>query len=201
MKIKLFLAIAALMIFSQTAAAQNAPTETTADLSRGIRIEELTVELKSISKALTTFNGRLNEFLDSLNKYKGIQISEHQQRLLFGYEILNQTEQLAATLRKSLIETGEKEATLRRRIGQLEIDLRPENIERSISTRGTTKAEEARDGRRRMLEDERNALQNVLTEIVKSRAQLTQDLRQTELFAENYRRSLMSLISNELSKF
>lgn len=82
-----------------------------------------------------------------------------------GYEILNQTEQLSATLRKSLIETGERVETIRRRLGQIQFDLRPDNIEKIIQLQGTTKTEELRENRRLILEDERNTLQNLLFEI------------------------------------
>lgn len=59
--------------------------------------------------------------MESLYKYTGIQLSEKQQKLFFGDEILNQTEQLAATLRKSLIETGEREATIKDVWGKLSL--------------------------------------------------------------------------------
>lgn len=139
--------------------------------------------------------------MENLNKYKGIQLSEKQQKLLFGYEILNQTEQLAATLRKSLIETGEREATVRRRIGQIQFDLRPENIERGFQLQGTTKTEEFRENRRRILEDERNTLQNLLSEVVNSRNQIYENLKQTELFAESFRKNLFSQIRKEMTDF
>lgn len=100
-----------------------------------------------------------------------------------------------------MIETGEREATIKRRIGQVQFDLRPENIERSIQLQGTTKAEEARESRRRTLENERNTLQNLLFEIETSRAQITENLRQTELFAQSFRKSLFDQIRNAMEDF
>ncbi len=164
-------------------------------------LETITTELEKISKSLLIFNQRLNEFLENLNKYKGIQLSERQQKLLFGYEVLNQTEQLASTLRKSLIETGEREATIRRRIIQIEFDLRPENIDRSIQLQGTTKTEELRSVRRLALETERNVLKNTLVEVENSRAQITENLRQTEQFAQGFRRNLLNQVRQEISNF
>lgn len=164
-------------------------------------LEKISNELTLVTKSLQTFNQRLNDFLDNINKFKGIQLSEKQQKLLFGYEILNQTEQLAATLRKSLIETGEREATIRRRLGQIQFDLRPENIDRGIQFQGTTKAEEARENRRRTLETERNTLQNLLFEVENSRNQISENLRQTDLFAQGFRKSLFAQISDEMKDF
>lgn len=164
-------------------------------------LETISTELEKVSKSLDTFNLRLNQFLESLNKYKGVQLSEKQQRLLFGYEILNQTEQLAATLRKSLIETGEREATIKRRMGQVEFDLRPENIERSLQLQGTTKTVELRENRRRTLETEQNVLRNLLTEVEASRREISDNLRQTEMFAQSFRRNLFAQIQNEMKDF
>lgn len=162
-------------------------------------LETISTELQNISKSLEVFNQRLNEFLASLNKYKGIQLSERQQKLLFGYEVLNQTEQLSATLRKSLIETGEREATIKRRLSQVEFDLRPENIDRSIQLLGTTKAAEARENRRRTLETEQNDLRNLLAEVQTNRAQVLENLRQTENFARSFRQNLFTQIQNAMT--
>ncbi len=198
---KLIFLCAFVLLFSSHFFAQTSPIVVKNDEKTQQTLENISTELTQLTKSLQTFNQRLNEFLESVNKYKGIQLSEKQQKLLFGYEILNQTEQLAATLRKSLIETGEREATIKRRIGQVQFDLRPENIERSIQLQGTTKAEEARESRRRTLENERNTLQNLLFEIETSRAQISENLQQTELFAQSFRKSLFAQIRNAMEDF
>jgi chromosome segregation ATPase len=187
--------LAGLLLFPTFSFAQNNPISVKNDEKTQITLENISTELTQLTKSLQTFNQRLNEFLENINKYKGVQLSEKQQKLLFGYEILNQTEQLAATLRKSLIETGEREATIKRRLGQIQFDLRPENIEKSIQLQGTTKAEEARESRRRTLEEERNTLQNLLFEVESSKNQITENLRQTELFAQSFRKNLFAQIS------
>lgn len=201
MKIKLLFLCAFVLLFSTYCFAQATPFVVKSDEKTQQTLEDISTELTQVTKSLQTFNQRLNEFLESVNKYKGIQLSEKQQKLLFGYEILNQTEQLAATLRKSLIETGEREATIKRRLGQVQFDLRPENIERSVQLQGTTKAEEARENKRRTLENERNTLQNLLYEVETSRAQISENLQQTELFAQSFRKSLFAQIRNTMEDF
>lgn len=201
MKIKLlFLCITALF-FSTYAFSQTTPVIVRNDEKTQQTLDNISNELTILTKTLLTFNQRINDFLESVNKYKGVQLSENQQKLLFGYEILNQTEQLAATLRKSLIETGEREATIKRRIGQIQFDLRPENIDRSIQLQGTTKAEEARENRRRMLETERNTLQTLLLEVETSRIQISANLREAENFAQSFRKSLFAQIRKEMEDF
>ncbi|HEY0459640.1 MAG TPA: hypothetical protein VGC97_10920 [Pyrinomonadaceae bacterium] len=201
MKTNLLFLFSFVLLFSTHTFSQTAPIIVKNDEKTQQTLEDISNELTKLTKSLQTFNQRLNDFLDSVSKYKGIQLSEKQQKLLFGYEILNQTEQLAATLRKSLIETGEREATIKRRIGQIDFDLRPENIERSVQIQGTTKAEEQRETRRRTLENERNTLQTLLLELSNSRSQISENLREAELFAQSFRKSLFAQIRNAMEDF
>jgi hypothetical protein len=201
MKFNLLCAFFGLVFLSNYCLAQTVPVAVKNDDKTQQTLEDISNELKFLSKSLQTFNQRLNEFLESVNKYKGVQLSEKQQKLLFGYEILNQTEQLAATLRKSLIETGEREASIKRRIGQIQTELRPENLDRSIQLQGTVKAEELRDSRRRNLENERNNLQALLFEIEASNRQISENLREAELFAQSFRKSLFAQIRNAMEDF
>lgn len=201
MKINLVFLCFSALFFSTNAFSQTTPVIVRNDERTQQTLDNISDELTILTKSLQTFNQRINEFLESVNKFKGIQLSEKQQKLLFGYEILNQTEQLAATLRKSLIETGEREATIKRRIGQIQFDLRPENIDRSIQLQGTTKAEEARENRRRTLDNERNTLQTLLLEVETSRIQISANLREAEIFAQSFRKSLFAQIRNEMEDF
>lgn len=201
MKINLLLLCALVLFLSTNSFSQTAPIVVKNDEKTQQSLDDISSQLSQLTKSLQTFNQRLNEFLESVNKYKGVQLSEKQQKLLFGYEILNQTEQLTATLRKSLIETGEREATIKRRIGQIQFDLRPENIDRSIQFQGTTKAEEARENRRRTLQNELNTLQTLLLEVETSRAQISENLREAELFAQSFRKNLFSQIRNAMEDF
>lgn len=201
MKTNLLFLFTLVLLFSTYSFSQTAPIIVRNDEKTQQTLEDISTGLTQVTKSLQTFNQRLNDFLESVNKYKGVQLTEKQQKLLFGYEILNQTEQLAATLRKSLIETGEREATIKRRIGQIDFDLRPENIERSVQIQGTTKAEEQRETRRRTLENERNTLQALLYEIQTSRAQTSENLREAESFALSFRKSLFAQIRNAMEDF
>ena len=201
MKIKLYLFCLLVLFLSIKSFSQTVPIVVKNDEKTQQSLDDISNQLSQLTKSLQTFNQRLNDFLESVNKYKGVQLTEKQQKLLFGYEILNQTEQLAATLRKSLIETGEREATMKRRIGQIQFDLRPENIDRSIQFQGTTKAEEARESRRRTLQTELSTLQTLVLEVETTRAQIAENLREAELFAQSFRKSLFTQIRNAMEDF
>ena len=74
-------------------------------------------------------------------------------------------------LRLQLIEVQEKEGTLRMRAQQLEEELKPENIERSLAGIGSTRPEELREARRRRLTIEQESVkaQLKLVETTKTR--------------------------------
>src|SRR5439155_25513411 len=61
----------------------------------------------------------------------------------------------AANLRAQLIEAQARQAELLTRLQQLEEDLKPENIERSLAGVGIAHPEEIREARRRQLEIEK----------------------------------------------
>ena len=75
-------------------------------------------------------------------------------------------------LRAQLREAADKEAQLRERARQLEEDLRPENVERSVASVGTTDARALRERRRQQLEREKAAVDEQLSSLAASRARL-----------------------------
>jgi hypothetical protein len=75
----------------------------------------------------------------------------------FGDEISDGAPTLE-TLRAQLLEVQAKEAELQARARQLDEDLKPENIERSLAGIGSTRPEELRESRRRQLSIERESV-------------------------------------------
>ena len=78
----------------------------------------------------------------------------------------------AAKLRLQLIEVQTKEGELRTRLPQLDEDLKPENIERSLAGIGSTHPEELREHRRRQLTIEKNGVLAQLKTLEASEASL-----------------------------
>ncbi|HEX6625172.1 MAG TPA: hypothetical protein VF064_15780 [Pyrinomonadaceae bacterium] len=85
---------------------------------------------------------------------------------------LSAVEQQVERLRAQLREAADKEAQLRERAQRLEDDLRPENVERSVASVGTTDARALRERRRQQLEREKAAVDEQLTSLAASRARL-----------------------------
>jgi|GEM_PF-3419580 len=81
-------------------------------------------------------------------------------------------ERQVEALRAQLADAAEKEAQLRQRASQLEEDLRPENVQRSVAGIGTTDAEELRARRREQLERQQAQVNEQLASLAASRTRL-----------------------------
>jgi hypothetical protein len=95
--------------------------------------------------------------------------------------------QTVETLRAQLLDAQAKEAELQSRARQLDEDLKPENIERSLAGIGSTRPEELRESRRRQLSIERESVRAQLRLIATSRERLESVLRTAE--AQAYQQS------------
>ena len=91
----------------------------------------------------------------------------------------------AASLRSQMAEVQLKQSELQTRLDQLEVDLKPENIEHSLAGVGSVHPEELREQRRRQLEREKSYVVAQLNELAASRARLETAIAQAD--AEAYR--------------
>src|SRR5215210_5352343 len=78
-------------------------------------------------------------------------------------------QQSIESLRSQLRDVEAKQAALEERARQLDEDMRPENIERSLSLTGSTRPEELRVQRRQQLEKEKASVQSQLDQLATSR--------------------------------
>jgi hypothetical protein len=90
-------------------------------------------------------------------------------------------------LRLELIDVQGKEAFMRTRAQQLDEDIKPENIARSLAGFGSTKPEELREFRRRQLEFERQRVLKQLQALSAQRQQLEAEiaLAETQAYHES----------------
>lgn len=88
--------------------------------------------------------------------------------------------QNVAALRAQLADVQAKENELQARARQLDEDLKPENIERSLAGVGSTKPEELREQRRRQLTIERDGVRAQLNLLATSRDRLESAIRRAE---------------------
>src|ERR1041385_360526 len=93
----------------------------------------------------------------------------------------------AAQLRAQLLDVQAKEDALQARLRQLDEDLKPENIERSLAGVGSTRPEELREQRRRQLTIEREGVNRQLALLATSHQRLEAALRTAD--AADYQQS------------
>ena len=104
---------------------------------------------------------------------------------LFATTTLAQTsaQEIAANFRLQLTEVEVRQAEMQARDEQLEEDLRPENIERSLAGIGSTRPELLREQRRRQLEIARVRVRAQLDELDRSRTRLETAIAEADAVA------------------
>jgi vancomycin resistance protein YoaR len=133
-----------------------------------------------------TINALSNQ-VDRLNdKLTQLQAND---RTLIDMERLTRAEQRSESLRSQQIDVESKLADLGAKLEQIEFQLKPENIERAAGF-GTLHPEEARDSRRRQLENERARAQAQVRILETSRTRLETAVQSADAEVDALRRKI-----------
>ena len=161
-------------------------------------------EIALLRKTLTTLSARLREISEkafSSDAARGEAAPAGKQNpIAQNLDLLSRAEQRAEVMRRQLLELTEKETSYRTRMMQLDDDMRPDSIDRSLSGVGTTRMSDLRDLRRRQLENERRGVEILLGQASTSRARLEDDLKQADALVARMRLRLLPLIEKEIDK-
>lgn len=122
-------------------------------------------EKEEMQQTITTLSNQVNKLNDRLTSM------QEDDRYQLDMERLTRAEQRAEQLRGQLMEIQTKIGDYQSKLEQIEWALRPENIESSTAGYGSTRPEQARDARKKALENERSrvATQLRLAETSKTR--------------------------------
>lgn len=161
-------------------------------------VSAISSDIAKITVSVQTLNATLQAFVDKFEKVSGLTMTEKQQRLVLGMELLTRTELRVVTLQKAQIELTEKLNATRNRLSQVENDLRPRNVLNSTTLEGTTEADEVRESKRQRLQSERNSLAELDAQIRISLAETGSTLRDAQALAERLRRSFLPQVEREL---
>lgn len=140
----------------------------------------------------------LTDRVKKLEADKKVDYDEKQKRLLLNLDILTRAEGRTESLRKQLFEMIEKENSVKSRLEQIEFDIRPEMIERTLQMAGSMKPEEIRESRRLSLSAERQNLQSLLTEIQNTRTNINFNLGKAEVMVERLRTKMEKEIDDSI---
>ncbi|HKR02684.1 MAG TPA: hypothetical protein VJT09_18540 [Pyrinomonadaceae bacterium] len=138
----------------------------------------------SMRRTVNELSNQVTKLSDKLTQM------EQQQRTLVDMERLSRAEQRAENLRTQLRDVQEKEGVLQARMEQIDYNLKPESIERSVSTYGSTRPEEARDARRNQLESEKARTRSQLDLLATSRQRLESAIVNADLEVDRLRKRL-----------
>jgi len=143
----------------------------------------------------------LQERIRNLEKQKPAKptYEDKQKILLANLDILTKAEQRAESLRRQRFELVEKENSIRIRLDQIDVDIRPEMIERSVAMAGSLRPEELREARRKSLTTEKQNLTTMLNEITITKNRLEQDILKAEALVEKIRVKLEKDIDDALT--
>jgi hypothetical protein len=137
-------------------------------------------DMQQTINALSNQVDRLNDKLTQM---------QQNDRTLIDMERLTRAEQRAESLRSQQLDVESKLADLQGKIEQIEYELRPESIERAAGY-GTVHPEEARDARRRALENERSRVQAQIKILENSRARLATSVTTADAEVDALRRKI-----------
>ena len=165
--------------------------------------DEVAKQIGMLRTSVQSLDATLNDIADKLipvfTKAKDT-AAESQGRISSSFTLLVQAEQRAEMLRRQLLELIEKETLYRTRITQIDEDMRPENVERTLNAYGTTRTAELRDTRRKVLETDRRGYVALLTLTTEGRTKLEEEVRQADALAQRLRQRLNPLIEREIDK-
>jgi chromosome segregation ATPase len=137
--------------------------------------------MKKTIRDLSTQVNDLNTKLSSM---------EQSQRTLVDLERLSRAEQRSADLWKQLREVEAQEADLQARLEEIDYNLRPENIDRSVAGFGSMRPEELREQRRKSLENEKIRVQKQLDQLTANHLRLETAIAGADADVERIRKRL-----------
>jgi DNA repair exonuclease SbcCD ATPase subunit len=156
-------------------------TETDTSKKSKARIQKSSDE--SMQQTINTLSTQVDRLNDKLTQM------QENDRSLIDMERLTRAEQRAESLRSQLVDVQSKLADLQSKAEQVDYGLRPENIERA-SGYGTVHPEEAREARRRQLENEKMRLQAQIRILETSQQRLETSIGTADLEVDTLRRRL-----------
>lgn len=151
---------------------------------------ETTTDTTNQSEDAETLRLKINELTEKLRAVESGNPKEAdamEKKLLLNLDILTKAEQRTESLRKQLYEVIEKENAVRTKVEQLDFDMRPEMIDRVVSSAGSLRPENLRETRQKSLQAEKANLQSLLLQITANREKLEVSVRNAEFLADKIR--------------
>jgi hypothetical protein len=192
------LLIPALLASAVTISAQLRPIQNVANpQSPPDAISSISNDLAIIAQSVQIMGERLRLVLE---KPAESTLNDKRQKIVTGLQALAAAEQRVITLQTFQVQLTKEMNDARGKLSQVDIDLRPRNIDRSVVFEGTTETEELRESRRQKLGAERTSLQQLITQLQNTWSQNNDDLRDAQALARNLRRIYIPMLEKEMAE-
>lgn len=156
-------------------------------------------ELQKISRSVQTMaEGSRATPAERAENAKGGGLTDRQQKLVLTMEMLIKSEERVANFQRLQIDLVEKLNENRGKLAQVDVDLRPLSIDRSLQFEGTTQTEELRDSKRAKLRAERTTLTALITQIQNTLNETQESLNDALAQTFRLRRAVLPQIEREL---
>jgi len=155
-------------------------------------------QMARITRAVEDLSASMKAFVDKWQKVGGMTLTEKQQRIVLGMELLSKAEQRVATLQNSQILLTEKLNDTKTKLTKVDLDLRPQALERELNIVGSTDTDERRSAQQQRLLAERSNLTTLYNQISSNLQQTNDDLRQARELVDRLQRMFLPQIENEL---
>jgi hypothetical protein len=158
----------------------------------------ISMEMTRVSRNVENLTQKLKEFVDKFEKVGGMNFTEKQQRLVLGMELLVRAELRITQWQKHQIDLVEQYGRTRAELAAIEMELRPERLERQFQLEGSTRVEELREARRNALRTDQQALMQLSTQLQISLVEASSNLREAQALASRLKAMFLPQIEQEL---
>jgi polyhydroxyalkanoate synthesis regulator phasin len=198
---KCVLIAAGLFAFSTDFCAQPpTPAPTPIRLATDEAVENISKNMDRLTQSVENLNRGLKSFFQSFTSSQGFRLSPKQQTLLMAFEVLNRAEQRLVNLQKMRLDIAERQSPIRLQLARIIDDLLPQSVDRYVSTRGTTNAEELKDIRRNALNREKTEISRLLNAMENDMQKIENEVTYTQAFIKNIRERIFPELEKELTE-
>lgn len=189
----MFLAASFLLFSVAAVSGQNPAAPYTSQVSD----QAVLAELRNISRSVASLVDGVKASVDR-EPAKAGGLTEKQQKMVLSMDMLVRSEERVANFQRLQVDLVERLNENRTKLAQVEVDLRPLSIDRSVQFEGTTQTEELRDSKRTRLRAERTTLVSLITQIQSTLNETQESLNDALAQTFRLRRAVLPQIEREL---
>jgi len=153
-------------------------------------------ELHASLEALTRQVHAIAQKFETVGKAK---VTDKEHKLLVGLDLLARAEDRVAVLQRTLMDYTIKLDEANARLSDVEVELHPNAIDRTLNYTGTTITDDLREAKRTRLETEKGSLQHLIAQIQTNSAETAHSLQEAQQLVARLRSQFLPQIEGALS--